>query len=56
MRNLLESTNAIFSLDLSLWEIIYEEVDGYLDGTYTAEETANLIQSRVSIYMSEQYQ
>lgn len=56
VRNLLESTNAIFFLDLSLWEIIYEEVDGYLDGTYTAEETANLIQSRVSIYMSEQYQ
>lgn len=56
VRELLENTDAVFSMDLSLWGILYEEVDAYLEGAYTAEETANFIQRRVSIYVSEQYQ
>ncbi len=36
-----------------LHDIIFEEIDAYKKGSRTAEKTAEIIQSRVSIYLSE---
>jgi len=33
--------------------IIAEETEAFMNGVHSAEETARLIQSRVSIYVSE---
>lgn len=41
--------------DENLNTIINEEASGFFGGTKSADETASMIQSRVSIYMSEQY-
>ena len=35
-------------------EIIWSEAQGFFAGDKTAEDTAKIIQSRVSIYMAEQ--
>jgi ABC-type glycerol-3-phosphate transport system substrate-binding protein len=42
-------------VDQAIMVIIYEEVDTYINGSKSLEETAKVIQSRVSIYLSEQY-
>lgn len=50
----LESTNALYQNDIQLWNIIKEETNKFYAGRATAEETAGAIQSRASIYLSEQ--
>jgi hypothetical protein len=41
--------------DFALQEIVYDEAETYFSGMKSAEEVARNIQSRVSIYLSEQY-
>lgn len=41
--------------DQSIVDIVKEETALYFDGTKSVDETASIIQSRASIYMSEQY-
>ena len=41
--------------DESLTDIINEEANAYFEGTKSVDEAASLIQSRASIYLSEQY-
>ena len=40
--------------DLELRTIIFDEVDAYFSGQKSAEATADVIQNRVEIYLSEQ--
>lgn len=42
--------------DFTVFEILDEELTSYFEGERSAEETADIIQSRVSIYVSENYQ
>jgi hypothetical protein len=36
-----------------IWTILLDEIPGYFNGDKTAEETAAIIQNRVSIFMKE---
>ena len=38
-----------------IYNIIREETMPFFEGEYTAEKTAEIIQNRVSIYLSEKY-
>ena len=51
---LYESCNSIYSYDEAILNIIKEEIEPFFDGQKTAEETARLIQNRVSLYVAEQ--
>jgi len=46
-------TSALFN-DSDLWFIIREGVDDFFNGRNTAQDTARIIQNRVSIYLAEQ--
>lgn len=50
----LEGVTECFFYDETVYSIICEEVDMYLAGDCTAEEAAEMIQNRVSLYLSEQ--
>ena len=50
---LVRSITDIYDEDDEISNIIYEEVDAYYTGQKSAEEVANIIQSRVSLYISE---
>lgn len=41
--------------DYTVQEILHEELMPYFEGERTAQESADIIQNRVSIYLSEQY-
>lgn len=49
----LESLTQCFQYDDAMMKIIHEEASAYFSGQKSAEEIANLIQSRVSIYVAE---
>ena len=49
----LESANSADTLPAQILEIINEETAGFFAGTKSAEDTADFIQNRVSIYLSE---
>ena len=49
------TVGTIARYDESLTDIINEEANNYFKGTKSLDETASLIQSRASIYLSEQY-
>lgn len=49
------TVDTIARYDESLTDIINEEANAYFKGTKSVDETAFLIQSRASIYLSEQY-
>ena len=49
------TVDTIARYDESLTDIINEEANNYFKGTKSVDETASLIQSRASIYLSEQY-
>lgn len=49
------TVDTIARYDESLTDIINEEANAYFKGTKSVDETASLIQSRASIYLSEQY-
>ncbi|NMD44714.1 MAG: hypothetical protein GYA88_04740, partial [Clostridiales bacterium] len=53
LMELFENTSMINEPDQKLMEIIGEETAAFFDGSKTAEETAKIIQNRVSIYVSE---
>jgi len=53
MENLMNSTNRQYSYDEQLCNIVYEEITAFIGSTKTAEETANIIQNRASVYLSE---
>jgi ABC-type glycerol-3-phosphate transport system substrate-binding protein len=48
-----ESTNTTSSYNQELMAIISEEAEGYFSGQKTAEDVANVIQSRLQIYINE---
>lgn len=50
-----KTATRVYKYDENLYNIINEETAAFFNGTKTADETASIIQSRVSIYMSEQY-
>lgn len=51
--NYLSSVDNFYTYDRQLYRIIEEEASAFFAGAKTADETAQMIQSRVSIYMSE---
>lgn len=51
--NFLHSLNQVVRYDTSMMNIIKEETAAFFAGSKTAEETAKIIQNRVSIYVSE---
>lgn len=51
----INTVDGIYDYDESLNSIITEEASSYFAGTKSVDETAATIQSRASIYMSEQY-
>lgn len=53
LKEFLSGINTLVKYDTGVTEIIYDEIDMYFAGIKTAEETANIIQSRIQIYISE---
>lgn len=51
---LYESCNSVTAYNQEISNIISEETAAFFDGQKTAEETASLIQNRISLYISEQ--
>lgn len=49
----LESAKHVYSYDQAILDIVTEESASYFDGQKTAEEAAEIIQSRVYIYVNE---
>lgn len=54
MRSLVDSVDGLLTFDTNIYDIISDETAGYFAGTKDAEETAKGVQSRVSLYVSEQ--
>lgn len=50
---LYENCNSVYGYDDGVMELIREEAQAYFDGAKSAEETARLIQDRVSLYLAE---
>lgn len=48
-----ERTQSVYSYDTDMMDIITEECAAFFAGQKTAEETASLIQNRVSLYVAE---
>lgn len=55
LRNIVYGTDKVVCTDEAVIDIITRAVIPYLEGNGSAEEAAQQIQSRMSIYMSEQY-
>lgn len=53
-RTYLEGIRTAYYYNETVYNIMMEEIEVYLAGDCTAEECGNMIQSRVSIYLSEQ--
>ncbi len=53
MKNYIGSLSLIYSPNQNLYNIITEEVSAYFSGQKSAEEVADIIQSRASIYVNE---
>ena len=54
LEELIPLVNSFYEENTALMEIIWSEAQAYFAGDKTVEEAANLIQSRVSIYLAEQ--
>ena len=54
VRSLIDSTHSVYSFDENILSIVSEECAAYFSGAKTIDETAALIQNRVSLYMAEQ--
>ncbi len=54
VRNAINNTHTAISQDVTIYNMIYEEAQPYFEGQKSAEETAKVIQSKISIYISEQ--
>ena len=55
IKDLVEKADLIGHEDRGIYNIIAEEYDSYSKGGKSAEEVAGIIQSRISIYLAEQY-
>lgn len=55
LRQQVYGTTKLVIQDEALIRMLREEINRYLEGQITSEEAANAIQSRASIYVSEQY-
>ena len=55
LRELVYNTEKIVSTDEAVMDVMTAAINAYLGGKSSAEETAQQIQSRMSIYMAEQY-
>jgi ABC-type glycerol-3-phosphate transport system substrate-binding protein len=53
-KNAVYSTTKMARIDEKLVKLIITEINGYIAGDKTAEDTAAQIQSKVSIYLAEQ--
>ena len=51
---LIQSTNRVYSYDQVLFEIISDESAPFFTGQKSVDETASLVQNRVSLYVNEQ--
>ena len=54
LEELIASVERTYSYDKNIMDLVMEESAGFFAGTKTAEQTASLIQDRVSIYVNEQ--
>lgn len=55
MDRLFSTVKCVYNENYELCEIIWEDMQAYLNGDKSLGETAELIQSKVGIYLSEQY-
>ena len=53
VKKFVESLSLVYSPNEELYNIVTEEADAYFNGQKTAQEVAEIIQSRVSIYVNE---
>jgi len=53
LRELVESISFVSKFDLTIMNMVMEELTPFMVGTRSAEETARIIQSRVQIYLHE---
>ena len=53
-RQLLENTTVVADTDATLRELVTDEAAYFFAGERTVEETAQLIQQRVTLYLQEQ--
>ena len=51
---LINSTTKLYSQNDAIMKIIYEQTDAFFSGQKSAEEVANLVQGKLSIYVNEQ--
>ena len=54
VKDLIDSTHSVYSFDENILSIVSEECAAYFAGAKYIDETAALIQNRVSLYMAEQ--
>ena len=54
IKRFLNDVPVVPKYDNTVFEIIYEEIDTFFNGTITAEQCAKYIQNRVSTYLNEQ--
>ena len=54
LRNLIYDTTHLWNDKIVLWRIIRENVYDFFNGQSTVQDTVRIIQSRVTIYLSEQ--
>lgn len=55
LREQVYGTTKLIHTDEQILQVIQSEINAYLDGQKTAEEAAKQIQSRLSLYLAEQY-
>jgi ABC-type glycerol-3-phosphate transport system substrate-binding protein len=53
VKNFVGSLNMVYSANENVYNIITEEASAYFSGQKSAKEVADIIQSRVSIYVNE---
>lgn len=51
--NLINSANKRNNFDIQIWNIIADEAEAYFNGAKSAEKAADIIQNRISLYISE---
>ena len=54
LRSLINATGRAAAFDQNIMNIVNEEIQTFVNGSKTAEQTASLIQDRVSLYVNEQ--
>lgn len=51
-----ESAKNVVKRDQNVVDILYDELNAYFNDERSSKDTSNIIQNRISIYLSEQYQ